>query len=162
MCPEENAAGLSNYQSSGRNGHNAISSLFYYTMDQSISIERFDYQKLVLPVGLNAFYTFHPVHSLAEPRAAASIAFFGAFVVTAVFAARRRSPAFVCLALIVAPLLPALYISKLGENVFTERYLYLPSSGFAVLAGMAFSRLHGKSALRLPAIAALVLVLAAF
>jgi len=37
---------------------------------------------------------------------------------------------------IAVPLLPVLYIRVVGENAFAERYLYLPSLGFALLAAL--------------------------
>jgi tetratricopeptide (TPR) repeat protein len=42
------------------------------------------------------------------------------------------------LLLILFPLLPVLYIPSLSENVFAERYLYLPSVGFVILLSYVF------------------------
>jgi tetratricopeptide (TPR) repeat protein len=42
-------------------------------------------------------------------------------------------------------LLPVLWIPALGESVFAERYLYFPSTGFAILAGWAAARVLESS-----------------
>jgi tetratricopeptide (TPR) repeat protein len=44
---------------------------------------------------------------------------------------------------ILLPLAPVLSINSVGDNVFAERYLYLPSVGFAMLAAMAWGWLAG-------------------
>jgi tetratricopeptide (TPR) repeat protein len=90
-------------------------------------------EKLVLPLDLNFFHVFHPIHGLLEPRAIASIAVTLAFAVLTLAAYRKSRTAFVGLVIIVVPLLPVLYIPGVGENTFAERYLYLPSVGLSVV-----------------------------
>lgn len=89
--------------------------------------------KLLLPISLNFDYVFNPVYSISEPRAfIAAVITVG--IVIIIFRFRRRAPEIsFALLLIFIPLLPALYIPALGVNTFTERYLYLPSVGFAFL-----------------------------
>jgi tetratricopeptide (TPR) repeat protein len=89
-------------------------------------------EKLLLPVNLNAFHTLRPITSLMEFKGIIALAAAIAFIVTGIFAYRKNRTAFFGLALILAPLLPALYIPALGESPLAERYLYLPSAGFIV------------------------------
>jgi protein O-mannosyl-transferase len=114
---------------------------------------------LLLPLNLNAFYTFHPVASALDPRVVISLIVTAAFLVGVLFAYKRNRVIFFCLAFLVAPLLPALYLPALGENPAAERYLYLPSVGFVLMVGLLLtgwcSRLIPRSALM--AIVALVL-----
>lgn len=54
----------------------------------------------------------------------------------------KRNPLFFfCLSWIAITLLPSLYIPALGENVFAERYLYLPSAGFVIIAASAICKI---------------------
>ncbi|MBI5191787.1 MAG: tetratricopeptide repeat protein [Nitrospirae bacterium] len=91
--------------------------------------------KLLLPVNLNAFHVFHPIKTLAGVTGVVSVAVFIGVMLLAARAFKRDGAVFLALAIIVLPLLPALYIPALGENTFAERYLYLPSFGFTLLAG---------------------------
>lgn len=93
-------------------------------------------QKLILPVNLNAFYVFHPVYSPFEIKTILSFALLAALSIIAVASFKKYRMEFFALILITVPLLPVLYIPGLGENTFTERYLYLPSAGFSILAGL--------------------------
>ena len=96
--------------------------------------------KLLLPVNLNAFHVFHPIASMLEMKGILSVAVAAAFAGMTAVAYRKNRTACFCLLLLVAPLLPAFYIRGLGLNTFAERYLYLPSAGFAALAAMALAR----------------------
>jgi tetratricopeptide (TPR) repeat protein len=92
--------------------------------------------KLLLPVGFNFFYLFHPIRQLGwEPLAGMTIV--ALLVAGAVRLRRGRPVAALALAWFGITLLPVLSISNVGENVFTERYLYIPSLGFCILAGEA-------------------------
>jgi tetratricopeptide (TPR) repeat protein len=94
--------------------------------------------KLAAPVNLKAAYAFHPVGSLMEPQTIAGLAAAAAFM-GAIYVVRRRSPVLLLSLLwIIIPLLPALYIPALGDHAFTERYLYLPSTGFVIILSLAF------------------------
>lgn len=96
-------------------------------------------EKLVMPVNLNAFHVFHPIGSLFQLRGLLSVTVAAAFVLLVLIALKRKRVVFFCLLLVVVPLLPVLYIPGLGESAFAERYLYLPSLGFAFLSALLFS-----------------------
>ena len=93
-------------------------------------------EKLILPLNLKVYYVFHPISSLLTTVGAVSLAVTLSFVVAAVVAGRKNKLIFFNLMIIVIPLLPVLYIPALGENTFTERYLYLPSFGFVFLVAL--------------------------
>jgi Flp pilus assembly protein TadD len=115
---------------------------------------------LVLPVRLSAFHLLHPIDSLLSVRGAVGVIVTAAFV-AATFVAFRRAPAvFFALATVAAPLLPVLYIPALGDNTFAERYLYLPSFGFVLLAGIAVAQVSERRPRAVPMAAAAVLALA--
>ena len=91
---------------------------------------------LLLPVRLSAFHVFHPAPPLsASVLAGAAVAV--AFAAALALSLRRAPVAFFALASLALPILPVLYIPALGENTFAERYLYLPSFGFVLLAAFA-------------------------
>jgi tetratricopeptide (TPR) repeat protein len=96
-------------------------------------------EKLVLPINLNAFHTLHFVNSLIEGNTLIALAITITVVVIGIFAYRKNRTVFFGLALIVAPLIPALYIPALGESPLAERYLYLPSVGFVILVAIFLS-----------------------
>jgi len=95
--------------------------------------------KLLMPVDLNAFHVLHPIRSLLEFKGIVGVGVAASFATATVVAYRKSRVAFLGLALIAVPLLPALYIPALGEASFAERYLYLPSVGFVVLLAAAFA-----------------------
>ena len=94
--------------------------------------------KLLLPMGMNVSHPFHPFTSLPQPGALAGMAVSLAFLAALFVSLRKRSVWAVGLLLIAVPLLPALYIPSVGRNVFADRYLYLPVSGFALLVSLAY------------------------
>ena len=89
--------------------------------------------KLLVPVNLNAFYTFHPVYGLSDGRAWAAVLCVGALVGAIWYGFRRAPMASFAAAWVFLTLLPVMNIRGVGINVFTERYLYIPSWGFCLL-----------------------------
>jgi tetratricopeptide (TPR) repeat protein len=90
--------------------------------------------KLLWPVNLCGYYIFHKCLALSDLRVLAGILVLGLSLVT--FAYFWKSQRLICFALLwfflnIAPVLNARW---LGANVFTERYLYLPSLGFCWIA----------------------------
>jgi tetratricopeptide (TPR) repeat protein len=124
--------------------------------------------KLVVPIHLNYFYFFEATTSMT-PLVIVSLA-VELGTLAAIILLRRRSPAdsgrtsngpliSYGLFFILTPLAPALNINGVGENVFTERYLYLPSVGFVLVVAVAWEWLATKQ--REVAWAAVVAIIAA-
>jgi len=103
-------------------------------------------QKLIMPVHLNAYHVFSPLSSIFEPNGLLSLAVTMVFVGGVLFTMKKSKTAFFALALVLVPLLPALYIPGAGENTFAERYLYLPSFGFVLLVAFFV----GQAVLHMP------------
>lgn len=101
-------------------------------------------EKLLLPVNLNAFYVFHPIASLFELRGVLSLAVTVVFVVLLPVVFRKNRTALMAFLFVIVPLLPVLYIPALGENAFTDRYLYLPSVGYMLLLAIFLSWVREK------------------
>ncbi len=95
------------------------------------------FQKLLLPVDLNAYYVFHPIGSAFDTRGIVSLIFMSILAYLCYISIKKSKAAFWCLLLIVIPLLPALYIPAFKESAFAERYLYLPSVGFVLLIALS-------------------------
>jgi Tfp pilus assembly protein PilF len=104
--------------------------------------------KMVWPVHLSAYYAFHKSVTLLDPRVLAGAVALGLCGV-AFWAlwkhARRISFGFVWFFLTLAPVLNARW---LGPNVFTERYLYLPSVGLCWVAAWGILRIWTKASRR--------------
>jgi Flp pilus assembly protein TadD len=96
--------------------------------------------KLLVPVRLNAYYLFVPVRSLSDPRAIAAILFLILAVCAIAYGLRRAPLASFAALWIFLPLIPVLNVYAVGRNVFTERYLYLPSVGFCLLIVLLAAR----------------------
>jgi Flp pilus assembly protein TadD len=106
----------------------------------------FDYfSKLVLPLNLNFFYTFKPVHSITEARALLSIVFalVVLFILWRTYKISRLT--LFSILFILMPLLPVLYIPAVGRNTFAERYLYLPSFGAVLILSVCIRAAISKS-----------------
>lgn len=100
---------------------------------------------LLIPVNLNVYHAFSPILSLSSWKAVfpfiLTLGFVGLFVV-----AWKRIRAMVLpLCFLTLPLLPALYFPAV-HLPFAERYLYLPSVGFAmILSYLAVSVVANRS-----------------
>lgn len=119
-------------------------------------------EKLILPLDLKVFYVFKPISSLLTASGAFSLGLTLAFILAAIIAARKNRLVFFNLLIIAVPLLPVLYIPALGDNTFTERYLYLPSFGFVFLAALLIGWLIDEKPQVAKGLLATVLVVAAF
>ncbi len=107
--------------------------------------------KLVWPASLSAFYVFHKNTTLLDPPVVAGA---GALVLClAIFLKLWRRARLASFGLIwfFATLAPVLNPRWLPANVFTERYLYLPSVGFCWVAAWLLERLWAAASERGPA-----------
>jgi len=93
---------------------------------------------LLFPINLSYFHIFHPTVAFT-PALAIS---FVALAAPAIAVFRFRTPLLAYGAFwIAATLAPAFNLTGVGQNVFAERYLYLPSAGFCWIAAWAWVRL---------------------
>jgi len=105
--------------------------------------------KLLWPVRLCAFHVFHPSKSLFDLRVLTGLLVLLAFA--ALFFVCWRSHgqegrlASFAILWFFATLAPVLNAHWVGTNVFTERYLYLPSVGVAWLVGLGASKLWRRA-----------------
>ncbi|HET7109047.1 MAG TPA: tetratricopeptide repeat protein [Candidatus Acidoferrum sp.] len=105
--------------------------------------------KLLVPIHLNYFYAFPITITLTRWAVAGFIC--ALLMALAAFYFRPTRPVLsFALCWFVLTLAPALSLNTLAINFFTERYLYIPSIGFAILASAAglalFSRLSAPPA----------------
>jgi len=99
--------------------------------------------KLLFPGGLSVIYTFPPVRSLAEPMAAVGITTTLVFAAVIIFSRRSKTLLFTLLWILI-PLMPVLYTPTLSVGGFADRYLYLPSVGFASALGCSLAMLYAR------------------
>jgi len=124
--------------------------------------------KLFWPYPLLAFYVFRKSVALSDPRVLAGIGVGVVAVALFIYLWKRaRNYSFwvIWVALTLAPVLNARWMAT---NVFTERYLYLPSVGFCALLAGGFVFLFRRFAAQIPVLrwtlvtaAAVLVVLAA-
>jgi protein O-mannosyl-transferase len=92
--------------------------------------------KLLLPIHMNYFYSFPITTTLTLWSAAGFLS--AALIALSAFYYRGARPILsFALCWFVFTLAPALNLNKVALNFFTERYLYIPSVGFAILVASA-------------------------
>ena len=92
-------------------------------------------QKLLFPITFSTFYVRN-ISSILSAQGIISLFLTASFAASAVFAWKRNRLAFFCMAIILVPLLPAIYVPNLSEVTLAERYAYLSSSGYVILIAM--------------------------
>jgi Flp pilus assembly protein TadD len=117
--------------------------------------------KLLDPLPFNIFYVFNAVESPTDWRFLAGLGATLAVIALGYILWRRGSSLWMACVWILTPLLPVLWIQHVGENVFTERYLYLPSVGYCWLLAALIVRAP-KSMARVPVAAILGATLASW
>lgn len=125
-------------------------------------------EKLFVPVGLNAYAVFHPV-SLAQTRGILSLVVSVAFILFSIAALRKSKILFLSSLFVSLPLVPALLMFPTfgagdGECLaFAERYLYLPSFGFVLIAAFIVFRIRtGRQGLNIHLNIILIAVLVSY
>jgi tetratricopeptide (TPR) repeat protein len=105
--------------------------------------------KVLWPVRLCAFYVFHPSTRPFDLRVLAGLLVLLALgaVFMVCWRSREGNVRFASFGIIwfIATLAPALNPRWVGENVFTERYLYLPSVGVVWLIGLGAAKLWSRA-----------------
>ena len=92
---------------------------------------------LIFPYGNYPFQLLDPVFLITEPKALISVVLIFALLSFFLFFRKRVDPLYLLAsAFILFPILPALYLPGLSRAPFAERYLYLPSAGFAIILAM--------------------------
>ncbi len=114
--------------------------------------------KLVFPINLSALYVFRPISSLFSVKGFVYLMAATAFCVLMIRAEKRYRIIFLSLLLFVVPLLPTFYIPAIAQP-FAERYLYLPSIGFALILSLALTKLKAALKNKALSVTATVLVL---
>jgi len=120
-------------------------------------------RQLLVPVGITGLYYTPYVTRAILSQVAAPVILLGAALVGLWYWNRREGNSTVAFAglWVLVGLAPALYLRNFGNGDFVrDRYMYLPSIGFAILAAMALRRLpsiKGWSAQAVQGCAVLVL-----
>jgi len=100
---------------------------------------------LIRPVNLNYLRVFEPERSLGWRPVAALL--LVAALVAAAFLLRRAQPLLAfAVAWFLVTLAPSLAIPNFTENVFAERYLYVPSLGFFIVVAWGWLELRKRPA----------------
>jgi len=118
--------------------------------------------KLLWPVNLCAFYPFHKCVGLFDPRVVVGFLVLGLSLFALAYSWRRERLVSFGLLWFFVNIAPVLNARWLGANVFTERYLYLPSLGFCWIAAwgvrLLWMRLAGRPTARKFYVAGLAIV----
>lgn len=91
------------------------------------------FQKLVIPLGHNAYYVFRPFSGLSHFEWAPGFVLLGGIAFLLYRYARPHSKALFLSLWPFITLAPVLNLGTVGLNMFTERYLYIPSLGVCLL-----------------------------
>jgi Flp pilus assembly protein TadD len=101
---------------------------------------------LVYPFGLSAFYDTPYVSSPGLWNCILPALLVLAAVIGLWLAARRSKPGQFLLVWLALPIVPVLKLSALPEGqIAHDRFLYLPSVGFCILAGLAINKIGARA-----------------
>ncbi len=87
--------------------------------------------KLLVPYDINAFHVFSPATSLLSAKFLVAAAAIGAYFML-MWSLRRERDVLFSLGFCLISLLPVLNITGIGENVFADRYMYIPTLGISL------------------------------
>jgi len=102
--------------------------------------------KLLWPAKLCAFYAFHMSTSFSDPRVITGAVALAALTLLMVLCWKRARLVSFGLIFFLLNLAPVLYSPWMAANIFTERYLYLPSAGICWGLGWAGAKLWRETA----------------
>lgn len=130
------------------------------TLASTAAAAAYDYIRLlVFPYPLKAFYTL----TWYGPGSLKALTGFGVLIIALLlfifFFLKGRKAAAYGLAWTFVALAPVMNIGALGEFAMAERYLYIPSIGFSILAGLCFAR-FAEGRLAKPATIGLTVIIA--
>src|SRR5262249_38892595 len=94
---------------------------------------------LFAPVGLNYFHVFFPTRRFTPVFFLSALSLIA--LAAAFFRFRSIPPVSYGIFWIAVTLVLVLNLTGVGENVFAERYLYLPSAAFCWIAGWVWDKL---------------------
>lgn len=123
------------------------------------------FKTFFLPVNLNAHHVFDPVLSMADSRLWLAVLMLAGISVSFGYIARysrARERALIVFGalMFVAALSPVLvFYQRIGENVFAERYLYLPAAGLVLSVAIPLTRIAPKPRFRAAVILAVLVLL---
>ncbi len=103
---------------------------------------------LVWPHPLNAYYELPIPTSAWDPRVLTGLGLLGATLATTAWALRRRPRLALALAWFLLGIAPVLQLVPLKGFMMAERYLFLPSFGFALAVGLAGEAVWRRAATR--------------
>lgn len=118
---------------------------------------------LVFPVNDYPLQVFEPFLRASEPMVIISVLLLLAVAaLAAVFRKRLTALHLLAIAVVILPILPALYVPTFSRTPFADRYLYLSTVGVALLAAMAAHGVltHRGRRTATAAVAVLVIVVA--
>ncbi len=109
---------------------------------------------MAAPVALNAYHLMSPIDSALELQVVGGVMALASLTAACVWAwpTAFRLPA----VLLLASLVPATIVPRLGLNAFAERYVYLPSVGLVLIIAGAVSVLAPRGRLRALLVVAVV------
>ena len=102
--------------------------------------------KFIWPATLCAFYPFHMSTRASDPRVITGALALAALTLVVVLSWKRARLVSFGLIFFLLNLAPVLYSPWMAANIFTERYLYLPSVGFCWALGWAGAKLWRATA----------------
>lgn len=122
----------------------AFLSPYEFVLNSAVLLARY-FKALILPVGEPPLQLLDPVFSIAEPRAAVSVAVIITVPIVLAFLLGRFTRLwFLILAIMILPILPTLYSPAISRFPFADRYLYFPSVGLAMLLSVLAAFYEGK------------------
>jgi len=101
--------------------------------------------KTILPVRLSVFYPLPQDIALSNPVYAASLLGFAAAVILILLSARISKRVFFALMFFLITLLPVLQFIRIGKQNVADRFMYLPSIGPFLIAGIAYEKLRANA-----------------